>query len=339
MTLIQAEAIMRDDPAHARLPHAVDSAHGAAFVNGRFCSVDTAAIPITDVGFLHADAAYDVVSASAGQLFRLPDHLARFAASCAAFRLASPYTDEQTTTILTRLLQLSGTREAYVWWCVTRGAMPDTGSQRSDPAAYENCFYAFAIPYLFIADDAMRNRGLDLRVSERYIRIPDNAVDPTAKNFHWMDMKLSLFEARDRGADFSVLLDGAGRVTECPGANLFVVRDGALYTPDSGCLEGITRATVLELAAQLNVPAHVTPVPVDWLRGADEAFLTSTAGGVMPVNSVDGRVLGAGGPGPLTTRLHNRYWEQRWAGWHGTPVDYSAPPPDLDALTDGRLGL
>lgn len=340
MTLIQAEQVMRNDPAHARLPHDAEYAHGSAFINGRFCGLDSAAIPITDVGFLHADAAYDVISASAGLLFRLPDHLARFGRSCAAFRLRNPYNDEQTTAILTRLLQLAGTRDAYVWWCVTRGAMPDTGIGRSDPAAYNNCFYAFVIPYLYIADDEARNRGLNLRVSEQFIRIPERAVDPTAKNFHWMDMKLSLFEAHDRGADFSVLLDGEGRVTECPGANLFLIRHGELYTPGNGCLQGITRATVLELAAQLEIPAHVTDVPVDWLRTADEAFLTSSAGGVMPVNSVDGCVLGAGGPGALTTQLHNIYWEKRWAGWHGTPVHYNTlPPGSLNPLTDTRLDL
>lgn len=330
MTLIQAEQIMRDGPGHTRLPHATGYSHGAAFINGQFCGIDTAAIPITDVGFLHADAAYDVVSASAGQLFRLPDHLARFEQSCAAFRLRNPYNESETTAVLTRLLQLAGTREAYVWWCVTRGAMPDSGSERGDPSAYRNCFYAFVIPYLYIADDATRNRGLDLHVSERYIRIPEKAVDPTAKNFHWMDMKLSLFEARDRGADFSVLLDTEGNLTECPGANLFLVRDGQLYSPDSGCLAGITRATVLELAAELGLPAHLTRLPVAALHRADEAFLTSTAGGIMPVNSVDGRTLGSGGPGPLTTQLHNRYWQKRWAGWHGTPVDYSAASPSSE---------
>lgn len=337
MTLVQAETIMREDPAHARLPHDAAYDHGAAFINGRFCSVDSAAIPITDVGFLHADAAYDVISASAGLLFRLPDHLARFARSCAAFRLRNPHSDEQTTAILTRLLQLAGTRDAYVWWCVTRGAMPERGSQRSDPDAYANCFYAFAIPYLYIADDETRNRGLDLRVSEQFIRIPANAVDPTAKNFHWMDMKLSLFEARDQGADFPVLLDSAGNLTECPGANLFLVRNGELYTPERGCLEGVTRATVLELAAELSLPVHVTQLPVSALRDADEAFLTSTAGGIMPVNSVDGQRLGAAGPGPITTRLHNCYWDKRWAGWHGTPVDYSDRQAfNLDDPTDTR---
>ena len=95
---------------------------------------------------------------------------------------------------------------------------------------------------------------------------------------------------------------------------------------DSGCLEGITRKTTLELSAELGLPAHVEKVTADQLRDADEAFITSTAGGIMPINSVDDIVFGGtGGPGPLTATLHNLYWEKRWDGWLATPVDYDTP--------------
>lgn len=322
MTIVQAEHIMAHDAAHARAAHDQAYDHGAAFINGNYCPIDEAAIPITDVGFIHADAAYDVVSASRGYIFRLQDHLERFERSCSGFRLRNPYNADETAAILVRLVQLAGTRDAYIWWCVTRGTMPE-GSERGNPEAYENCFYAFVIPYLFIADDAMRSRGLDLMISRQYIRIPSQAVDPTAKNFHWMDMKLALFEARDRGGDFAVLCDAHGYLTEAPGANIFLVEAGAIATPDAGCLEGITRRTILELAAELELPVHVEPVTVERLRLADEVFITSTAGGIMPVRSVDGLVPGAGsGPGPVTARLHDLYWSKRWEGWLGTPVDF-----------------
>lgn len=324
MSIIQAEQIMAREVDHARAAHDDQYAHGAAFINGEYCPVDEAAIPITDVGFIHADAAYDVVSASRGYIFRLQDHLQRFERSCSSFRLRNPYSAAETSAILVRLVQLAGTREAYIWWCVTRGTMPE-GRERGNPEAYRNCLYAFVIPYLFIADDAMRSRGLDLMVSRQYIRIPGQAVDPTAKNFHWMDMKLALFEARDRGGDFAVLCDANGYLTEAPGANIFLVEAGAIVTPDDGCLEGITRRTTLELAAELGLPVQVEPVTAQRLRLADEAFITSTAGGIMPVRSVDGVPLGAGtGPGALTTQLHNLYWDKRWQGWLGTPVAFPA---------------
>jgi len=184
----------------------------------------------------------------------------------------------------------------------------------------------FVVPYVFISDDEQRTRGTDLLVSKQYIRIPPEAVDPTAKNFHWMDLKLSLFEAKAANKEWSVLCDANGYLTEAPGSNIFLIKDGALYTPDSGCLEGITRKTTLELAKEIGMPIHVERVHVEQLRNADEAFLTSTAGGIMPINTVDDSVLGGkAGPGELTTQLHNLYWTKRWDGWLGTAVDYSTP--------------
>ena len=116
-----------------------------------------------------------------------------------------------------------------------------------------------------------------------------------------------------------------GYVSEASGENIFVVRDGVVYTPElTSCLEGITRRTTLELAAEIGLPAREEKVHADQLLAADEAFITSTAGGIMPVNSVDGIVFGGSdGPGELTARLHNLYWEKRWDGWLGTPVHYA----------------
>lgn len=324
MAIIQAEQIMLTDPAHARKPHDENYALGSAYINGQYCGVHEAAIPIVDMGFMHADAAYDVVSVSKGQFFRLQDHLNRFESSCAKFRLKNPYTQGETAEILTNLVKLAGTQEAYVWWCVTRGIM--SGGDRSDADAFQNCFYAFVIPYLYIANDEQRIRGLDVMISHDYIRIPPNAVDPTAKNLHWMDMKQALFEARDNNKEWSVLADTDGYLAEAPGANIFLIKDGELYTPDSGCLEGITRKTTLELARSLDMPTHVERVHLDQLKAADEAFMTSTAGAIMPINSVDDVVLGGkAGPGELTTKFHNLYWRKRWEGWLGTPIDYDTP--------------
>lgn len=322
MGIIRAENIMLTDPSHARAAHGPEFGHGSAFVSGHYCSIDTACVPITDTGFMQADAAYDVVSVSKGMFFRLQEHLERFEQACEKFHLRSPHDRRETIDILTKLVTLAGTREAYVWWAVTRGA---TAARRTDPSAYVNRFYAFAIPYRFIASDEQRVRGIELLVSQRYIRIPPEAVDPTAKNFHWMDLKLSLFEAGEQDREWSVLCDAKGNLTEGPGVNVFFIKNGALYTPDGGCLEGITRKTTLDLAADMGIEVHVEPVSAARLRDADEAFLTSTAGGIMPVNSVDGRILGGTpGPGEITTALHNAYWSRRWSGWHGTPIDFAA---------------
>lgn len=105
-----------------------------------------------------------------------------------------------------------------------------------------------------------------------------------------------------------MLTDAEGNLTEAPGCNVFFIKDDVLYTPDSGCREGITRLTILKLAEEVGLKTEVTMVTADQLRDADAAFLTSAAGGIMPVSLVDGTPLGGrNSPGPLAAQLHNLY--------------------------------
>lgn len=322
MSIIQAEAIMTTDPLHARLAHDPRYEAGAAYTQDTYRPISEGMVPIQDAGFIHADAAYDVVSASRGFIFRMQDHIDRFNASCRKFQLKNPYSDEQTIQIMTNLVRLAGLKDAYMWWAVTRGQME---GPRTNPR-YVNRFYAFVTPYSYIMHDPERTRGANLYISQDFVRIPPRAVDPTAKNFHWMDLKLSIYEALRNGHDWSVLTDGDGNLTEAPGCNVFIIKSGVIKTPATGCLEGITRRTVFDLARELNLPLHVGTVTAQELIDADEAFLTSTAGGIMPAARVNDRPLGGrNGPGEISTALHNLYWEKRWNGWLGDAIDYTVP--------------
>lgn len=327
MAIKQIDDFLSSDPFSARLPHDENYDGGIAFVNGEYCRRDRAMVPMWDLGFLQSDATYEVVTVSRGQFFRIDDHLERLARSCEAFRLRNPYNNDQMMDIFTALLKQAGLKCAGILWCVTRG-LPKPGANsvrdRNNPDAFENGFYASAYPYASIATQEQRDRGFDVIISQRYIRIPPKAVDPRAKNFHWMDMKLALFEARDSGKDWAVLTDMQGYLTECAGANIFLIKNGALFTPESGCLEGITRKSTFELAATLGIPVHLGKIHEKQLLEADDAFLTTTAGGIVPINSVNGIVLGGTqGPGTLATQLHNLYWEKMWQGWKCTPVNYA----------------
>jgi branched-chain amino acid aminotransferase len=109
---------------------------------------------------------------------------------------------------------------------------------------------------------------------------------------------------------------------------VFFVKNGKIFTPGTNVLEGITRKTVVELAREIGVEVEAGNYPADALRGADEAFISSTAGGIMPVTKVDGRFLGGDKPGPISWRLHELYWSKREAGWLGTAVrDLTAAIP------------
>ena len=125
------------------------------------------------------------------------------------------------------------------------------------------------------------------------IRIPPEAVDPIIKNYGRLDFVRILFEAYDKEARYAVLLDGEGNVTEGRGWNIFALNSGHLISPDEGVLQGITRRTVVELAEKLNIKAKLRS-SVNRMRGAEEIFLTSTAGGIVPVKSIDGKSVGDG---------------------------------------------
>ena len=294
---------------------AADFSQGAAFVRGDYLPIAQASVPLTDWGFLRSDATYDVVTVWEGAFFRLDAHLDRFFASCARFRLDTGKTREEITAVLERCVSLSGLRHAYVEMIVTRG-QPPWGSR--DPRQADNQFYAFAVPYVWIANEAQRERGLHLRISDVQ-RIPSASVDPKAKNYHWNDLTMGLLAALDAGADTVVLTDAGGNVVEGPGFNVFAFSQGALVTPQEGVLEGVTRRTVLEMARASGLPVQLRPLPANELRGAREVFLSSSGGGVLPVTRVDGKPVGDGTVGPVTRQLTKTYWE-----WHADPR-YSKP--------------
>ncbi len=296
-------------------------AAGAAYIDGRFMPIAEAAIPITDWGYRRSDVTYDVVGVRDGAFFRLDDHIRRFRASMETFRLKPPEDDAAIERVLHRCVALAGLRDAYVAMDCLRGRPP--ADQPYHPAHARNYLAAFALPWISLVRPDVMERGAHLVVAETQ-RIPARSVDPRAKNFHWADLTRGQFEAHDRGADFCVLLDEDGHVTEGPGFNLFVVADGRLATPDAGVLEGLTRQSVIELAREMDLAVAVRPVTVAELRDADEILLVTTAGGIMPASRIDGRIMGNDRPGPVFRRLHDTFWDKRAAGWHATPVDYAS---------------
>ena len=293
-------------------------ADGAAFIGGEIVPISQASIPILDWGFTRSDVTYDVVHVWHGSFFRLEDHLERFLNSCRKMRLDPSLDRAEITEVLMRCVRETGLRDAYVEMLCTRG-VPPPGSR--DPRECQNRFMAFAIPFVWLMKSEVRERGGHLHISD-IPRIAPASVDPTAKNFHWADLTRGLFQALDQGADTVVLVDAHGNVSEGPGFNVFCVNDGAVRTPGGTVLEGITRASVRELCEEASVPFTIGTVTPDDLRNADEVFLSSTAGGVLPISRVDDRILSNDRPGPISARLTTRYWEKHAQGWHATPVAY-----------------
>ncbi len=295
-----------------------DFSQGIAFIDDSYIPVAEARIPVLDWGFLHSDATYDVAHAWRGKFFRIDEYLDRFHASVAKLRMSVPYSREQIRSIMFELVSRSGLQDAYVEIVCTRG-IPAPGSR--DPRSCENRFLAFAIPFIWIADDALREQGLNLLISHRQ-RIPPESVDSTIKNYHWLDMVMALFEAYDNNADSAVLVDAGGNLVEGPGFNVFVRRGDTVITPARGVLEGVTRLTILELLMREDLEVLEDSLPADLARTADEMFITSTAGGVMPVTRIADQPVGDGKPGALTAKLNAAYWALHDDPRYSTPIEY-----------------
>ncbi|MER8371967.1 D-amino acid aminotransferase [Mesorhizobium sp. M1406] len=279
---------------------------GVAFLDGQYLPMSQAKISVLDWGFLHSDATYDTVHVWNGRFFRLDLHLDRFFGGLEKLRMTIPFDREGVTDILHNCVALSGHRAAYVEMLCTRGASP-TFSR--DPRQAVNRFMAFAVPFGSVANAEQLRRGLRVAISDK-VRIPPASIDPAIKNYHWLDLVRGLYDAYDRGAETALILDFNGNVAEGPGFNVFRVKDGKLSTPATGVLPGIARRTVFDLCAEEGLVAAPADVSVAALRDADEVFITSTAGGIMPVTEIDGARVADGKIGAITTRLMALYWEK-----------------------------
>jgi branched-chain amino acid aminotransferase len=291
---------------------------GAAWIGGRYCPVEEAKISVLDLGVTRSDAAYDVVHVWRRRFYRLDDHLDRFSAGLARLRLDPGHDRAGVEAILHGCVRLAGLREAYVSMTCTRGRVP-AGSR--DLRGARATFYCYAVPFVWICTPQQQAAGVSMRISE-VTRIPPQSVDPTVKNYHWLDMDLAQLDAYDHNAQLVVLRDASGAITEGPGYNVFAHVDGRWVTPASGTLRGITRQSVIEIAHEAGEPVVEGRLSADDLRRATEVLVTSTAGGIMPVTVIDGEPVGAGVPGSLTGRLRDQYWLRHEDPRFSTPVRY-----------------
>ncbi len=147
-------------------------------------------------------------------------------------------------------------------------------------------------------------------------------MDPNIKNYHWLDLVKGLFDAYDSDAETALIMDIHGNIAEGPGFNVFTVKDGKLKTPAFGVLSGITRQTVFDLCKETGLSVSAADLSRDELMQADEVFITSTAGGIMPVTQVDGRNIGDGKVGSLTRRLTDLYWQKHTDPAWSTAIAY-----------------
>ena len=208
--------------------------------------------------------------------------------------------------ITKRCVAMSQLRESFVNLTVTRGYGKRKGEK--DLSKLTHQVYIYAIPYLWAFPPQEQIFGTTAIVPRHVRRAGRNTVDPTIKNYQWGDLTAASFEAKDRGARTAILMDADNCVAEGPGFNVVIVKDGKLASPSRNALPGITRKTVFELADAMGIEATLRDVTSHELYDADELMAVTTAGGVTPINTLDGEPIGDGVPGPLTVAIRDRFW-------------------------------
>jgi branched-chain amino acid aminotransferase len=273
------------------------------WVNGRFVPASQAMVPINSRGYRLGDGVFDTERTFNGKLFRLEQHMERLERSLKAARITLGMTRQElaraTEQTLERNLPLLDTHgDFWVTQTVTRGggknpldAEPGFVSIIVEPLPFARFapYYASGMP---LVTPSVRSTALI-------------GLDPKLKATSRLNMVLADLEAKQSDPDaMAVLLDEQGNLAEVIYGNLFVVRQGLVRTPGSrSILEGVTRATTLELAAREGIPVQEAELQPYDLVTADEAFITTTSYCVMPVGKLNGAPVGSAVPGPVTRKL------------------------------------
>ncbi len=284
------------------------------WIEGEVVDGSQARVPVLDHGLLYGDGVFEGMRVYGRRVFRLEDHLQRFATAAKALALELPGGTAAVREIVLETARAFGADEAYVRLIATRG----DGPLGIDPTQCSKPRLICIVDRINVHPENKRSSGVDLLTSS-WRRPPADVLDPRVKSLNYLNNVMAKLEAVQRGGDEALLLNAAGSVAETSVANIFLVRGGDLLTPPSsdGALEGITRATVLELAASLEIEARTQSLGRFDLFAAEEVFLTGSGTGMVPVRSLDGRTIGAGGPGPVYEKIWSAFLEA--APGRGTP--------------------
>jgi branched-chain amino acid aminotransferase len=268
-------------------------------VDGRLTHRNEAAISPFDSSVQGGDAVWEGLRLYDGRIFRLAEHLARLRRSATALAFTSVPSDQEITEQIRRTVQANGmTDNVHIRLTLTRGVKITSGM---DPRLNQSG------PTLIVLAEhkppVYDQSGITL-ITSSVRRTPPDSLDPKIHHNNLLTSILAKIEANNAGADDAVMLDHRGFIAETNATNIFLVTDGLLATPTAAaCPEGITRAAVLELAADAGIPHVIGDYSLTELYTADEVFVTGTMGGIAPVISVDGRVIGSGAAGPVTGQL------------------------------------
>lgn len=284
------------------------------YVGGEFVPQSQARISVLDHAVLYGDGIFETAVARNGFIYKLDAHIDRGFRSMTAIALAPPCDRAAMRDLVIETTRRNRLKDAYIKWLVTRGS---NGRPLMDPTGCEPNLIIIVLPYIERAERLAE--GLRLKTAALR-RPPGQVLDPQIKSINYLNLVLAKLEAKAAGADEALLLDTSGRVCEAAGWNVFFIFGDLIRTPRHDILHGITRETVMDLSPAYGLSAEIAELELYDAYTADEAFLASTAGGLLPIVAIDGRMIGDGRPGPYFRALRSAYEELVGSGKYGTPV-------------------
>lgn len=274
------------------------------WLNGKLVEPQHAAVSVYDHGLLYGDGVFEGIRCYNGRVLKLRTHLIRLFQSAQAIRLEIPYPMEALEEAVRQTMADNGVRDGYIRLCVTRGV----GALGLNPFNCDRPTVFVIVDSLQLYPAELYEHGMSVIIATT-VRNHPAALSPRIKSMNYLNNIMAKIEAIDAGVPEAVMLNHQGFVAECTGDNLFIVREyegrpTLITTPlHAGVLEGITMNLVIELAIKEKIPFQRFDLTPYDLYTASEMFLTGTAAEVIPVTRIDGRVIGSGSVGPMTTQL------------------------------------
>jgi branched-chain amino acid aminotransferase len=277
------------------------------YINGKFYDKENANISVFDHGLLYGDGVFEGIRSYDRRVFKLKEHIDRLFESAQSIMLKIPLTKEQMAKCVVNTLVANKLNDAYVRLVITRGE----GDLGLDPRkCSKGATIIIIVDKIALYPKELYRNGLSIVTVPTVRNLPE-ALNPQIKSLNYLNNILAKIEAGNAGCDEAIMLDSLGYVAECTGDNIFVVKNGHLYTPPQcmGTLRGITRDSILEIARKNKISAHEHVITRHEVYISDECFLTGTAAEIVPVVKVDGRIIGSSKPGKLTLHLMSKFKE------------------------------
>jgi branched-chain amino acid aminotransferase len=285
------------------------------YIDGKFYSEADAKVSVFDHGLLYGDGIFEGIRFYNGRVFRLQEHLDRLWDSARSICLEIPMSMREMEEALLDTIRENDLREGYIRLVVTRGV----GNLGLNPTQCKRPSVIIITAQIALYSESVYKNGLTV-VTCATRRTNPASLNPAVKSLNYLNNVMARIEANLASADEALMLNDDGYVAECTADNVFIIKHGQIFTPpiSAGALRGITRSVIFEIAAELGIKIHETNITRHDVFIADECFLTGTAAETIPVIKVDGREIGNGKPGPITTRTIARFRELTRES--GTPI-------------------